>query len=227
MSEQSNPPKLGLNTSESDEARMRLALGLRDGSTHDRTAQRGQPDRRARRFVRDGEVPVVVLNGVREHPGDAAPAGNRLAAVEAALATERSARERAERSLADALSTVQHLRTQLGHADLAHQEALQAERAGREAAETALSEAVAARDAAEQRFAAELAAQASVPELPLPPVAAPSVGPEQEERTPAKIKEAAKRVPRARRLSEPSSSEPEPEPVKWWLPSYRASRRKR
>jgi len=116
MSDEANPFKLALNISDSDEARMRHALGLREGPIQERASPRMQPDRRARRFVRDGEVPVVVVNGARDHGSEAPAVGSRLAAAETAAAAERTARERAERALAEALSTVQQLRTQMAHA---------------------------------------------------------------------------------------------------------------
>lgn len=72
-----------------------------------------------RRFVRDGEVPVVVLHPKSE-------ADSRHAATIADLTrqrdSERAARLRAEQSLQDALATIQSLQTRLAHADLARDE---------------------------------------------------------------------------------------------------------
>ena len=246
MSENSSPPKLALDPQASDEAKMRQALGLRDGGSPDnRGAQRTQPERRARRFVRDGEIPVVVLNTPRDPVTDAAPPGNRVAAAEAALASERTARERAERALADAVNTIQHLQTKLGHADIAHQEAIEAERAGRdqaeatlreavaaradfearladertrrEAAEAELQEAVAARDDFEHRLAVSLASRAQP---------GPGAGGVATVLDGKPAPAAGTRIGRLRRKAE-APEEGEPEPVKWWLPSYRAGLRKR
>jgi hypothetical protein len=48
-----------------DESRMRYALGLEGGSSYQRPQQR-DTDRRPRRFVKDGEVPVVFLTTSRD-----------------------------------------------------------------------------------------------------------------------------------------------------------------
>jgi len=166
---------------------MRRALGL-TGAPAGRAAQ-PQPERprppspgrppaqtsaaRPRhRFVQDGAVPVTVINRHRSDNADGPPAGH--GAIEAALENERAARERAERSLQEALVTIRDLQTNLGHAELARREAsgtaeaaraaadalraehqerelrwhedLGAERAARLAVEAALTEATRARD---------------------------------------------------------------------------------
>ncbi len=201
---------------------MRRALGLRDdarpgeGVTANRSGeqrqggpvQRREPDRRTRRFVKDGEVPVVVLSGSREHGPDTPAPVNRLAAAENALDGERSARERAERSLHEALANVQHLQTQIAHANLAHREALAAEQRAREAAEHARAmaeQACAEATAAHEALATELDAIKTAP--PLPPEVAP-----------------ARRARRSEPKVEPEADEAQP--VKWWLPSYKAKARK-
>lgn len=191
---------------------MRQALGLRGDAPGERPPQRREQDRRVRRFVRDGEVPVVVLNTSRDHGPDGPPPVNRIAAAENALRSERGARERAERSLKEAMATSQHIQTKLAHADLAHNEALAAERAGRERAEAALAEAIAARDSLEQRLAEMTQAQLRVS------AATPGIGDGGD--TPTK---AAPTKPRRKAAVRP---EREPEPVKWWLPSYKARTRK-
>ncbi len=193
---------------------MRRALGLRDDPrpgdpsvAHrageqrpvERTMQRREPDRRARRFVKDGEVPVVVLSGSREHGPDAAVPVNRLAAAESALDAERAARERAERSLQEALAAVQQLRPQIAPARLAHGEALATERLAREAAEQARAEAEAAREA----LATELDTLKAAPPLPAPALST-----------------------RRPRQPKPEREVREQQPVKWWLPSYKAKTRK-
>ncbi len=202
---------------------MRRALGLRDdarpggeGFTANRSGeqrqgerpvQRREPDRRTRRFVKDGEVPVVVLSGSREHGPDAPAPVNRLAAAESALDAERAARERAERSLHEALAAVQHLQTQIAHANLAHREALAAEQRAREAAEQARAtaeQACAEATTAREALATELEAIKAAP----PPEPAP-----------------ARRARRAQPKAEAEAAD-EAQPVKWWLPSYKAKGRK-
>ena len=193
---------------------MRQALGLRGDQSNERPLQRREQDRRTRRFVKDGEVPVVVLSPSREHGPDGPAPVNRIAAAEAALRSERAARERAERTLRETQATLQHVQTKLAHADLAHSEALAAERRGREQAETALAEAIVAREALEAHLA-EIAAATppSEPELP-----AEAATPSQ----PALVKSPP--VKRPRRAAA-SPTEREPQPVKWWLPSYKSKTR--
>jgi hypothetical protein len=188
---------------------MRQALGLRGDQSSERPAQRREQERRTRRFVKDGEVPVVVLSPSREHGLDGPAPVNRIAAAEAALRSERAARERAERTLRETQATLQHIQTKLAHADLAHSEALAVERRGREQAEAALAEAIVVREALEARLADLTAAP------PPPPEPAPEEPPKPSR--PAGIK--------PRRKAAASAIEREPQPVKWWLPSYKAKTR--
>jgi hypothetical protein len=186
---------------------MRQALGLRGDQSNERPLQRREQDRRTRRFVKDGEVPVVVLSPSREHGPDGPAPVNRVAAAEAALRSERVAREWAERTLRETQTTLQHVQTKLAHADLAHGEALAAERRGREQAEAGLAEAIAARETLELRLVEMAAAQ--------PPGA--------EDRTElVKPSQAALVKPRRKAAN---AAEREPQPVKWWLPSYKAKTR--
>jgi hypothetical protein len=135
------------------EARMRRALGLDGEQLRPRPAPERveQPQRQMerfplnghkRRFVHDGEVPVTLVHGLtpgrRDHAdangarnGHAQPT-NRLEVAEAALAAEIANRERAERAYHDAQAAVHDLRTKLGHADLARQEAVETLRRERE-----------------------------------------------------------------------------------------------
>ncbi len=189
---------------------MRQALGLRGDQSSERPAQRREQDRRTRRFVRDGEVPVVVLSPSREHGPDGPAPVNRIAAAEAALRSERAARERAERSLRETQANLQHVQTKLAHADLAHSEALAAARRGREEAEAALAAATVAREALELRIAEMEAAQQRAAEAEV-------------RREPAKPSQAALVKPRRKTAASPV--EREPQPVKWWLPSYKAKTR--
>ena len=230
------------------EERMRRALGLtgdhagRSSPAHAERPQAGPPGRPAgrssaakqrHRFVPDGAVPVTVISRHRSGEADGPPTSR--AAVEAALQAERAARERAERSLQEALATVRDLQTKLGHAELARREAsgaaeaaraaadslraehqeqelrwqenLGAERAARLAAEAALAEATRAREPAKRTRASAPAAQ---PALDLQ-----DVSPAPRAKAPAKA--AAKRTRKA--AAEPRQREPQP--VKWWLKSAR------
>jgi len=124
--------------------------------------------------------------------------------------TEQAARATAERALADALATIQRLRTQLAHAEMSHAEALDAERKHREALDQALLEAADTRGNLEKQLARHAATRwrdvAALPtraaeSLPVP------VQHEQKVKRPDAVRE--------------------PEPVKWWLPSYKAQFGKR
>jgi hypothetical protein len=193
---------------------MRRALGLRDEPTAERSPRNPQHgERRPRRFVRDGEVPVVVVKGHHGHEAGDQPTPERLRAAEAALATERDSHKAAERRLSELQTQIQSLQAKLAHAELSHREALAAERQGREAAERAAAEAREGREAAE-RALAELRSAPVVE-----PVAAPTP-PKRRGRPPASARTVKPVQPRAvaRRAAAPDK---EPEPIKWWLPSYR------
>src|SRR5579871_512054 len=155
MSPPRNTPNFGPNNLANEEARMRQALGLRNGPAGSPVPQRREAEQRGRRFVKDGEVPVVVVHSSRDpgrdqgrdQGGEGAAPVNRMAAAETLARAERTAREQAERALSEAQATIQHLRTQLVHAEMAHREALAAEQRARESAEAALREATEARAA--------------------------------------------------------------------------------
>ena len=224
---------------------MRRALGLtgdravRSSPPQTERPQAGSPgrsgggspaDKPRHRFVQDGAVPVTILNRHRPDEADGLSASH--AAIEAALRNERTARAKAERSLQDALATVHDLQTKLGHAELAHGEALAtaqaaradadalraehqeqalrwsqdltAERAARAAAEAALAEAASACGPARRTRPSASAAQ---PLLDLP-----DVSPSPEPTVPAKV--VAKR---ARKAAQPWQREQQL--VKWWLKS--------
>lgn len=200
MSISDRPPSTTVEEPSTAETRMRRALGL--GATAAQPAQRrSEPARTRPRFVRDGEVPVVVLNSSRVP--DAAPNG-RTAALQAALVAEQAARVIAERSLAEALAAVRSLQTQLAHAELAHGEALAAERQARERAEAALQEMVAAHELADRRLGQAMIA-----------------GKTEASTLRAKVKRAAPINPRG------AARTREPQPVKWWLPSYKVGKQAR
>ena len=198
-----------------------------------RPAGRSPADRPRHRFVQDGAVPVTILN--RHHPDEADGSPASRTAIEAALRDERAARDRAERSLQEALATVRDLQTKLGHAELAYRELfataqaaraeadalraerqeqalrgmedLAAERAARLAAEASLAEATRAREPAKRT---QVSAPAAQPALDLQDVSPPP-------RAKAPAKAAAKRTRKA--AAEPRQREPQP--VKWWLKSAR------
>ena len=249
-------PTLVLNSETTDpmqaaEARMRRALGL-DGEqlrarpaqervdAPPRPAERFVPGVHKRRFVHDGEVPVTVVHGLmsgrRDHAeanggrnaNHAAPT-NRLEIAEAALAAEIATRERTERTLQEAQAAAHDLRTKLGHADLARQEAVEALRREREGVDALRAE---LRDAQAQAAAAREAQEAA--ELALA---------ELREKRAAPIEQLPEPAPRPRRgrkprmeaiaVVEPPVAKPrkaatrartkgtvrtkEPKPIRWWL----------
>jgi hypothetical protein len=174
------------------ESQMRKALGLLGETSRNRQEleRMDQPNRMGgafgggggggggngglhrRRFVQDGDIPVTVL---RREPGleqpayrsvaaPTAPTSSRLQRTEAALAAETSAREKAERSLAETQFAMRDLQTKIGHAELAKNEAVEALRREREsivelrAADEARDERI--EEALEQARHAEQQAQA-------------------------------------------------------------------
>lgn len=122
--------------------------------------------------------------------------------MQATLVVEQAARIAAERSLTEALAIVRSLRTTLAHAELAHGEALAAERQARERAEVKLRDTVAACEMAGWRAGELEAGQAS---------RAPT------SRT--RIKRAVSAKPRVA-----TARSRDPRPVKWWLSSYKAAK---
>ena len=151
--------------------------------------------------------------GVTPSAGVSPPA-NRLAIVETALKSEQQARQRTERSLAEAHAAIRDLTTRLGHAGLTQDEAvaavrraetenqalaaaLEAERAARHDAERALQSALAAREhsASVRRRAVTTPTTVSNP-----------VGPPIRRRG---------RPPGSKNLVQKISVK-EPKPVRWW-----------
>jgi hypothetical protein len=235
------------------EARMRRALGLdgeqlrsrppqERGDTPQRTADRFSTQGHKRRFVHDGEVPVTLVHGLvsgrREHadgngsrPNTNAQPTNRLEVAEAALAAEIATREKAERSFAEAQAAVHDLRTKLGHADLARQEAVETLRRERETtaglraslqeAEEQVTAARQAHEAAEKALAdlRERQATRSVATVDEPP------RPRRGRKPRAEILAAAETVaapvaPRkgpGRPRKTESKPAREPKPIRWWL----------
>jgi hypothetical protein len=122
---------------EAAETQMRRALGLQStasppGDVAPPPAPAG-PRRPARRFARDGEVAVSVVHR------DAAVGTNRLEAARQALQAQTAGREQAERRLVEAQETIRELQTQLAHARLAREEAVQRAAAEKQASEQALA----------------------------------------------------------------------------------------
>lgn len=188
---------LSQNDSQSTESRMRRALGLQ-GSSRQAPQQRADQARPRHRFVQDGGVPVVVLNS-RGDNDPTAPFKARIAELDAALDAERLAHGATRRALHEAQGNVQALQTRLAHAELAHGEALAVERR--------------ARKTAEDNLQAQDTAQAVLP-ISLPAMAAPPP-------LVAKAKQTVRKTPRVARIAR----EAEPQPVKWWLPSFREKTR--
>jgi len=184
---------LSQNDSQSTESRMRRALGLQ-GPARQAPQQRADQARPRHRFVQDGGVPVVVLNN-RSDNDPTTPFKARVAELDAALDAERTAHGTTRRTLHEALGNVQALQTRLAHAELAHEDALAMERR--------------ARKEAEDNLQANMAAQTTQAVTPSP-VAAPVTPVGKAKLTSRK----APRVPRAAKVAEP-------QPVKWWLPSFR------
>lgn len=213
---------------------------LRNGGGGGGFAQGGGMHRR--RFVQDGEVPVTVVRRDEQAAAPLSPQSSRLQRVEAALAAETAARERAERALQEAQIAVQTLQTKIGHNELAKNEALSASKRDREEiitlrqeisgfggrlkelterAETAEQELTALRDdLAEERRARDLAerllaeANENLEAANRPSTTGSS--------NPRVAVQAIERPPARRgRPPNPRPVEPEleleAEPVKWWL----------
>lgn len=245
------------------EQQMRKALGLYGDAPRPRPeGERSDPAQRSggggfmqgvhrRRFVQDGEVPVTVVR--RDAPdaahagtGQAGPTSSRLQRVEAALAAETAARERAERALHEAQAAVQALQTKIGHNDLAKNEAIAASKRHLEEMVTLREELAAVTERlhetetrahdveedlramrgelTEERRARKLAERLlreATDEAAV--VVTPDIAPVPRPTTPIE------RVPARRGRPPAVRAEPEvePEPVKWWLlPAKTAAKRR-
>src|SRR4029077_12177412 len=95
---------------------------LRPSTDHPTPQMNGMHPQR-RRFVRDGEVPVTVVH--RELRPDVAAGTNQLEAARQAIRSQAAARERAERLLEEAKTSLRDFQTKLAHERLAKDEALQ------------------------------------------------------------------------------------------------------
>lgn len=162
-----------------------------------------------RRFVRDGEVPVVVLHPKSE-------ADSRHAATIADLTrqrdSERAARLRAEQSLHEALATIQTLQTRLAHADIAREE--RRDHDGRDHDGDALGVGF------ESPVAGSITTEPAAVEPPalnvgVPVEAAQAIEIEQASSEPTQpVEPRASRRRRTRRVEPVEHAESEP--VKWW-----------
>lgn len=117
---------------------MRRALGLQDGSRPrpQHSAPTLAPNalhRPPRRFVREGEVPVTVIQR-DENSGT-----NQLEAARQTIRSQTAAKENAERLLTEAQATIRDLQTKLAHERLARDEAVSHANAARLGGEQALS----------------------------------------------------------------------------------------
>lgn len=120
------------------EAQMRRALGL-DAPANPKPGSPGPVispgghHRPARRFVRDGEIPVDVIRR------DDAAGTNQLDAARQALRSETAVREEAQRLLAEAQEALRDLQTKLAHERMAKDEAVRRLEAQNQASEQALT----------------------------------------------------------------------------------------
>jgi hypothetical protein len=178
-----------------------------------RTSENHSADRPKRRFVTDGEVPVVVVQGRRDYgnrsplPAAASPV-NRLDAALAALTAERESRERIEHCLAEAQASIRELQTKFGHATLERDElraAVRQAETARQSCESALQASQAALKAAHaERDALELRLMDAANVCPPTQRANPSVN------KPARSSRFSQKIAAAVELEEP-------EPVQWWI----------
>ena len=230
--------------------RMGQEFGVPERGPADAHVTRGQsnmhsPDGHRRRFVRDGEVPVVIgrvaKGGGSASAAAAAAPTNRLAISEAALDNERLARQRAERALGEAQAAVRDLQTKLGHLVLARDEAVEtasqlreenqrlaealaAEQQARADAEHALERALGVHErVAARRLARENPDSAAEPGAILPKRRGRPPKIRDIVLQPAGVELPVKRRGRPPKVREPGSAEPvgkprgkEPKPVRWW-----------
>ena len=192
----------------------------------------------------------------RGTPAAVQPSNSRLQRTESALAAETAAREKAERSLADVQALVHDLQTKIGHAELAKNEAIETLRRERDVASQLRAEAHGWReqldDARAQVKAAEQAAASWQDQLNEERQARKSA--EKALRLAESAREEAERLVHALSEEAPAPSrsgsirrphvEPEvvaatsrrsrvvetpavePEPVKWWLNTKPAGKRR-
>jgi FtsZ-binding cell division protein ZapB len=217
---------------EATEASIRRALGIQEQSEpltghHRQTPTPSGVHRGHRRFVRDGDVPVVVRNQGHEEGGT-----NRRDQAQQVLREQIAAREQVERRLQEALTTIEHLQTHMAHERIAREETLQQAEAARRQTEQALQtrdeqlaterqarlgaererdDAIAARQEAEERLRVALAFQ----QAQEAPGAAPKA------RGTVKPRNGSVTTGSRNRQPEIDESEAGSEFVEWWKPGWR------
>jgi chromosome segregation ATPase len=187
-----------------------------------------------RRFVRDGEVAVTVVN--RGHVADDPGGTNMLESARQALRSAVTARERAERQVEEAQVAIRDLQTKLAHERLARDEAqdlarrheaetqtirqslqtveaeLAEERRARRTAEHATADAHEARRDAERRLREAEAMKRSAPAEPIIAGIADSAAPRRKTR---------QTVEPAKRRQPAQLSEDDAQPVvEWWVKGW-------
>lgn len=188
---------------------MRRALGLTGGGGNGRSGtvpqQRADQARGRHKFAQDGSVPVTVLN---HRPDELAAKDARIAELVASLENERNTHANTRRTLAEQQAAFQALQTRLAHMELAHRDALEAERRTLAVAQAALVEAKAQ---PAPRRAARPAVEAAAPAVP---------GEADDTATPdGPLAAAAPKAKRGRPRIHPPR---EPKPLRWWTPSFKA-----
>jgi hypothetical protein len=222
------------------EAQMRRALGL-DGrltSEHDTRSPSPAPTgthHTPRRFVRDGDIQVAVVQRSQEN----GTATNRLAAVQQALAEQTEARDQVERFLQEAQATIKELQTKLAHERMANDESVRRAEDGRQAildalqtaqkelefqrqarwqAEQERDEAIAARQEVEERLLA------ATPAVEAPKLSRRAVRGKSDETgkadTLAPMAPPVAAQQRGRRGRSPKVKESGDEVVEWWKPGW-------
>jgi len=216
------------DTSAGDELKMRRALGLEHqpvASSSQHSSGHTDKHPHKRRFVRDGEVPVVLV-GRRDPPANgvalqgAAPV-NKFAVAEAERRSEQEARQRAERALTEAQATIHDLKTKLGHAFLERDEArntAQRLEADRRALTLALDAERDARQKAEDALETRTVGPVLSGQVPGRPVGRPPKVPATKATRPMTNSHGHGAV-LARTSPQPKARKPERKPVKWWLTS--------
>lgn len=195
MSRPINNPDNSPSSDAIDEDRVRRALGLKSSSNTPTHQQRPEQARQRHRFVTDGSVPVVMLNRT---DSETSSLKDRLAAAEHSLEVERNNHANTRRQLAEAKQALQTAQTHGGHQVLSLTETLKTAEAARKEAE-----------------ALAAALRAEIEQLKQSAAAPAVVAAVKQRRT---IK-AIEPIVRQRRDKD------EPQPVRWWTPTYRAKQR--
>ena len=228
MADKGNRIPLVPNDANSVEQKMRRALGLNAKASGHTPQQRPEQARQRHRFVQDGGVPVTVLNP--RHDAEAAGLRERVAELQASLEAERSAHAGTRRALQEQQASAQALQTRLAHAELAHKEALAQERQARVAAQEALAQAAAqaaAQAVTAQGTAGKRAAAVGKPATPAEAADASAADAHVADAPAAGVRGASVTDPagatiKPKRGRPRTAPPPEPKPVRWWTPSFRA-----